>query len=157
MERLTDFARQDKKGVFSWLNTSETGLDSFEAGLRLEVYGPNQIATEKPKSWLVQLIEAFINPFSGILFFLAGISFVTDVMLAAPENRSWRTIIVITAMVLLSGMVRFIQEYRSSKEAEKLKAMVHTTAAVVRSGAEKQKSKCWKLCRGTSCTWLRGT
>ena len=148
MERLSEFACQDIVDIYTRLNTSQNGLDDFEARLRLEVYGPNQISTEKPKSWLVQLIEAFINPFSGILFFLAGISFVMDVLLATPENRSWRTIIVITVMVTLSGVVRFIQEYRSSKEAEKLKAMVHTTASVVRSGAEKQEIEMLEMVQG---------
>ena len=138
MGKLVEFAGLDANMVFSKLNTSPKGLDNFEAGLRLEVYGPNQIAAEKPTHWFIQLLKAFGNPFSGILIFLAGISFVMDVMLAAPENRSWRTIIVIVVMVTLSGVVRFIQEFRSGKEAEKLKALVRTTAAVVRSGAEKQ-------------------
>jgi Mg2+-importing ATPase len=148
MERLSEFAWQDITDIYSRLNTSQNGLDAFEARLRLEVYGLNQISTEKPKSWLIQLIQAFINPFSGILFFLAGISFVMDVLLAAPENRSWRTIIVIIIMVTLSGVVRFIQEYRSSKEAEKLKAMVHTTATVVRNGAEKQEIEMMEIVQG---------
>ena len=138
MDKLTEFARWDIKKVFAKLNTSQKGLATFEAGLRLEVYGPNQIAAERPTHWFIQLIHAFFNPFSGILLFLAGISFVMDVMLATPGEQSWRSVIVISAIVTISGTLRFIQEFRSNKEAEKLKALVHTTAAVVRNDAQKQ-------------------
>ncbi|MDI6602391.1 MAG: magnesium-translocating P-type ATPase [Thermoanaerobacteraceae bacterium] len=138
IDRLTDFSMQDIKEVFTTLNTTQEGLDSVEAELRLEMHGTNQIVHERIDPWFVQLIKAFINPFIGVLIFLAGVSLVMDVILAAPEDRSWRTVIVITVMVTISGLLRFIQEYRSNKEAEKLKAMVHTTATVVRSDTGKQ-------------------
>lgn len=138
MEMLTDFSVKDIKTVLNKLNTTFEGLDSAESELRLETYGSNQIAHEKTAPWFVQLIKAFLNPFIGVLIFLAGISLIMDVILAAPEDRSWRTVIVITIMVTISGMLRFIQEFRSSKEAEKLKALVHTTASVIRSDSGKQ-------------------
>jgi Mg2+-importing ATPase len=37
-------------------------------------------------------------------------------------------------MVLLSTLLRFWQEFRSNKAAEELKAMVRSTAAVLRAG-----------------------
>lgn len=138
MDRLTGFSTQNINDVFTALNTKQEGLESVEAELRLDMYGTNQIAHEKAASWFVQLIKAFINPFSGILVFLSGVSLVTDVILAAPEDRSWRTVIVIMSMVILSGLTKFVQEYRSNKAAEKLKALVHTTASVVRSDTGKQ-------------------
>ncbi len=138
MEKLTGFSRLDVRSVFSRINTSQRGLDHFEAELRLEVFGPNQIAAEKPTPWFVQLFSAFINPFSGIMFFLAAISYVTGVLMAAPDKKDYRTVIVIGAIVFISGTLRFVQEFRSSKEAEKLNALVHTTAAVVRDNAPPQ-------------------
>ncbi|NSW92199.1 MAG: magnesium-translocating P-type ATPase [Firmicutes bacterium] len=138
MDRLIEFSTKDIKEVFATLNTTLEGLDSVEAELRLEMHGTNQIVHEKAAPWFVQLIKAFINPFIGVLIFLAGVSLVMDVILAAPENRSWRTVIVITTMVTISGLLRFFQEFRSNKEAEKLKALVHTTASVVRSDTGKQ-------------------
>lgn len=148
MDKLSNFAKQDIHTVFSRLNTSSGGLDSFEAELRFKVYGSNQIATEKPLHWFIQLLKAFGNPFSFVLIFLAGISYVMDVALASPADRSWRTIIVIGAMVTLSGVVRFIQEYRSGKEAEKLKAMVHTTASVGRDNSGKKEIKMSEIVPG---------
>lgn len=137
MNRFTDFSMQDIKEVLAALNTTQEGLNSVEAELRLEMHGTNQIAHEKAAPWLVQLLRAFFNPFIGVLIFLAGISLVMDVLLAAPEDRSWKTVIVITIMVTISGLLRFIQEYRSNREAEKLEALVHTTASVLRSDTGK--------------------
>jgi len=138
VEKLANFSAWDIQKVLSKLNTSQNGLDTFEAELRLEIYGPNQIAAERPTHWFIQLIQALFNPFSCILLFLASISFVTDVMLAAPENKTWRTVIVITAIVIISGTLRFVQEFRSGRAAEKLKALVHTIANVIRSDTGKQ-------------------
>lgn len=62
------------------------------------------------------------------------ISVVTDIILPAPGDRSFRTVIVITTMVTISGLLRFIQETRSNNAAENLKSMVKTTATVEREG-----------------------
>ncbi|MDN8753899.1 hypothetical protein Q0M25_13395, partial [Staphylococcus aureus] len=40
--------------------------------------------------------------------------------------------IIIATMVIISTVLRFVQEARSNKAAEKLKAMVSTTATVLR-------------------------
>ena len=138
MDKLTEYARLDIDKVFSKLNTSQKGLDTSEVGSRLQIYGPNQIAAERPTHWFIHLIHAFLNPFSGILLFLACISFVMDVMFAAPGKQNWRSVIVISVIVSISGTLRFIQEFRSSKEAEKLKALVHTVATVIRNDAQEQ-------------------
>lgn len=148
MDKLTDFSTQDIKEVFIALNTTQEGLDSVEAELRLDMYGTNQIAHERTDPWFVQLLKAFINPFIGVLIFLAGVSLVMDVILAAPEDRSWSTAIVITTMVTISGLLRFIQEFRSSKASEKLKALVHTTASVVRSDTGKHEIEMAEIAPG---------
>jgi Mg2+-importing ATPase len=61
-----------------------------------------------------------------------------DVVLAAPEDRDYKTVIVIMVMVTLSTLIRFFQEYRSNVAAEKLKSMVKTTATVLRAEGKKE-------------------
>ena len=56
---------------------------------------------------------------------------------SAPEDRTFRTIIVLISMVLLSTLLRFWQEFRSNKAAEELKAMVSSTTAVLRAGMDR--------------------
>src|SRR5271169_916073 len=114
------------------LDASKTGLSAEQVEAKLEQYGPNEVTHEKPPSWYVQLFHAFVTPFNGVLFTVSVVSLFTDVIFAAPEDRSFRTIIVLTTMVLLSTLLRFWQEYRSNKAAQELKAMVSSTTAVLR-------------------------
>ncbi len=119
------------------LETGRSGLTAEQVEARLEQYGPNEVTHEKPPSWYQQLFHAFVTPFNGVLFTVSIVSLFTDVIFAAPEDRSFRTIIVLSAMVLLSTLLRFWQEFRSNKAAEELKAMVTSTTAVLRAGMQR--------------------
>ena len=119
------------------LDAVRGGLTPEQVKERQERYGPNEVTHEKPPTWYVQLFHAFLTPFNGVLFAVSIVSLFSDVIFAAPEDRSFRTIIVLSAMVLLSTLLRFWQEFRSNKAAEELKAMVSSTAAVLRAGMER--------------------
>jgi Mg2+-importing ATPase len=119
------------------LDAVRGGLTPEQVEERLERYGPNEISHEKPPSWYQQLFHAFVTPFNGVLFTVSIVSLFTDVIFAAPEDRTFRTIIVLSTMVLLSTLLRFWQEFRSNKAAEELKAMVSSTAAVLRAGMQR--------------------
>jgi Mg2+-importing ATPase len=119
------------------LDTARSGLTPEQVEERLERYGPNEVTHEKPPTWYFQLFHAFLTPFNGVLFAVSIVSFFSDVIFAAPEDRTFRTIIVLITMVLLSTLLRFWQEFRSNKAAEELKAMVSSTTAVLRTGMER--------------------
>jgi Mg2+-importing ATPase len=119
------------------LDTARSGLTPEQVEERQERYGPNQVTHEKPPTWYLQLFHAFLTPFNGVLFAVSIVSFFSDVIFAAPEDRTFRTIIVLISMVLLSTLLRFWQEFRSNKAAEELKAMVSSTTAVLRTGMER--------------------
>ena len=119
------------------LDSVRSGLTSEQVEERLEKYGPNEVTQEKPPGWYVQLFHAFLTPFNGVLFAVSVVSLFSDVIFAEPEDRTFRTIIVLVSMVLLSTLLRFWQEFRSNKAAEELKAMVSSTAAVLRAGMDR--------------------
>jgi P-type Mg2+ transporter len=119
------------------LDASRTGLTEEQVEARLAQYGPNEVTREKPPTWYMQLFYAFLTPFNGVLFTVSLVSLFSDVIFASPEDRSFKTIIVLLTMVLLSTLLRFWQEYRSNKAAEELKAMVTSTTAVLRAGMER--------------------
>jgi Mg2+-importing ATPase len=127
--------------VLARLSTTRSGLTEEQIEERLDRYGANEVAHDKPPSWLVQLFQAFLTPFNGVLLAVSVVSFFSDVLFAADEDRSFKTIIVLSAMVLLSTLLRFWQEYRSSKAAEALKAMVRATAAVLRAGDDRPQER----------------
>lgn len=116
------------------LESHETGLTDRQVREKQERFGPNEVAHEKAPAWYIQLLQAFLNPFIGVLIVIALISLITDVFLAAPADRDYKTLIVVSIMVVLSSLLRFWQEFRSNKAAEQLKSMVKTTATVLRKG-----------------------
>ncbi len=121
------------ENLYANLETGETGLAEEQVKEKLEKYGLNEVVTEKAPSWVVQFLLAFLTPFNGILAVIACISFVTDVVMApTPAERDYSTTVLVIAMVLLSTIIRFWQEFRSNKAAEQLKSMVRTTATVLR-------------------------
>jgi Mg2+-importing ATPase len=119
------------------LDASPTGLTEEQVEERRERYGLNEVSHERPPGWYEQLFHAFLTPFNGVLFAVSVVSLFTDVIFATPDDRSFRTIIVLSAMVLLSTLLRFWQEFRSNQAAEELKAMVRSTTAVLRAGMER--------------------
>jgi Mg2+-importing ATPase len=105
------------------LDSHLDGLPPVAVALRRARVGPHLIAQERPAPWWAQLTRAFVSPFVGILAVLAAISALTDDAVAAG---------IILVMVLVSGLLRFAQEYRSQRAAAALQALVRTRASVRR-------------------------
>ncbi|MET6675696.1 magnesium-translocating P-type ATPase [Citrobacter amalonaticus] len=118
------------------LNSSRQGLTTEDAIERLNEYGRNEVAHERAPSALIQLLQAFNNPFIYVLMALAAVSYITDywLPLRSGEETDLTGIIIILTMVSLSGLLRFWQEFRTNKAAHALKSMVRTTATVLRRG-----------------------
>ncbi len=130
------------------LGTTLRGLSSDEVLKMRDKYGNNKVTKEKKKSSPKRLAGAFINPFTAILFFLALVSTVTDMIFpyygvfgSSPEDFDCLTVIIIMTMVFISGTLRFVQESRSGNAAEKLLAMITTTCTVDRKEEAKQEVK----------------
>ena len=129
---LTEYSKMEKYILLSQLKTREKGLDFVDVEMLSEQYPSNEISHEKPKPWYTQLASAFINPFTLVLLVIAIVSFLTSYVFAAPGDKSLTAVIVIVVLVLISGGLRFFQEFRSGKEAEGLRSLVKTTATVIR-------------------------
>jgi len=130
-------AREAQNGLSATLanvRATTAGLTEQDAAERLQSDGYNEVAHDKPPHALVQLLLALHNPFIYVLLTLGVISFFTDYWLPERdgEEGDLTKVIIIGLMVGLSSLLRFWQEHRSAKSAEALKAMVRTTATVVR-------------------------
>ncbi|WP_081863947.1 magnesium-translocating P-type ATPase [Mycetocola saprophilus] len=109
------------------------GLTPDQVRERTDRFGANEIGRDKPAPAIVQFLKTFLNPFILILLFLVGVMWVTDVWMADPaDGPDYTGMITVSIMVLVSAVLRFWQEYRSAKSAQKLSAMVRTTTAVTR-------------------------
>jgi len=120
-------AHRPAEATLEKFRCGRNGLTEADAQERLEHDGPNEVAREKPPAWYMQLLHTLRNPFTLILAGLAIISYLTEDI---------RAVIVLGTMIVLSVVMRFAQEYRSTQAAERLKAMVTTTATVLRREAE---------------------
>ncbi len=121
---LLKISDMDIDQVYSELNTSEEGLTHEEVGRRQEHYGKNQVVREETLPWYWMLLSNFKNPFIVVLIVLGAVSFLSGDMRATT---------VVSIMILLSVLMRFIQEFRSSSAAEKLRDMVSTKATIKRT------------------------
>ncbi|MEG1045426.1 magnesium-translocating P-type ATPase [Carnobacterium sp.] len=125
-------ATSHRKKVVDHFSSSLDGLNTNEVLTARKKYGSNEIQHEKPESIPAKLVRAFINPFTLVLLLLATISFVTDYWIAAPADKDLTGVIIIVAMVTISGLLTFVQSVRSTNAAEKLRTMVKVTATVTR-------------------------
>jgi len=122
---LVEIARIEGEAALHLLQSGLQGLSREEAKARLKQYGWNEIAREKRHSRLKRLWDNIKNPLVLLLLALGLVSLLTGDLRAA---------VVILIMIILGIGLRFYQESSADDAAEKLKAMVRTTAAVVRDG-----------------------
>ena len=120
---LLELAASESDIALRRLDSSVEGLLDREAEDRLLAYGANTIVQEQHKSPLRQILSHFKNPLNILLLTLSVLSFYLGDREAA---------IIIALMVALSITLIFVQEYRSGNAAERLRAMVSTTATVLR-------------------------
>lgn len=130
--RMKEAALSSPEDVRGMLGTAESGLTQAQAEQMRQKYGANVLPTARRRGVFGRLVAAFVNPFTAILFVLALVSVMTDIVFAAQGERNYVTVLVISCMVGVSGILRFVQETRSTNAAAKLAAMVSAKCDVLR-------------------------
>ena len=103
------------------------GLTSYEVKCRQEQYGPNLLVEVGKKHPIVLFLLQFVDILIGLLFIAAIVSIIFGDYIDA---------IVIFAIVIINGIIGFIQEYQAEKSLEELKKMVSKEVRVIRDGDE---------------------
>ena len=132
MERIKFSVSEKESEVLRNLSTTVNGLTDSAVEKSREKYGENTVTHGKVNPLFKRIFDAFINPFTAILFLLTIVSVFTDIMLAASDEKNYVTVVIITTMVMISGILRFVQETRSGNAASQLQKMIRTTACVER-------------------------
>jgi P-type Mg2+ transporter len=122
-------AHLDAEPLLADLRTSLNGLTQAQAEERARINGPNEITQKRKLGWPIRLLRIVRNPLVVLLAILSALSFLTGDARAGS---------VMALMVLLSVGLRFLQEARADAAAEKLRAMIHVTATVLRDGSERE-------------------
>ncbi len=121
--------------IFYTLSTEQTiatletgvkeGLSESGARERLKRYGPNKLTEEEGVKWPFVLLRQFTNFLILILLVAAGISFFLGDVIDT---------IAILAIVVLNGLLGFVQEWKAENALENLKKMLSPHCRVVRDG-----------------------
>lgn len=131
--RVLDYAYTDTETLYRDFHISEQGYTEKQVEENRTQYGSNILSGRASDTVLYRLRRAFVNPFAIILLILASISFVTDVLLASNFSRNMTTVIIILSMLLISGVVRFMQELRAKSVADHLTGMIASNILVRRN------------------------
>lgn len=107
------------------LRTSSRGLTDRDVEARLEEYGPNELATTHAVSPIVSFLKLLADPLLLVLIISGIVSFFSGEIRGA---------IIIGAIVLISSILQFVQEYTSEQTARKLARRVAVTSTVMRDG-----------------------
>ncbi|MFH0476317.1 magnesium-translocating P-type ATPase [Kluyvera ascorbata] len=122
-EQCLKMAHLSEQALWETFNTHPEGLNAAEVEQARATHGENKLPAQQPQPWWVHLWLCYRNPFNILLTVLAAVSYATEDLFAA---------VVIVLMVGISTLLNFVQEARSTKAADTLKAMVSNTATVLR-------------------------
>lgn len=129
-KKLTHCARIDCIALLKELRTDiRKGLSTEYVEDWQDDYGFNEINNTDEYIWYKELLESFFNPFNIVLLILATVSLLSKDVMAS---------LTIYCLVIISSLIKYIQENKSNKASEKLKNMIKTTATVVRNGFKKE-------------------
>ncbi|PQD38865.1 magnesium-translocating P-type ATPase [Enterococcus durans] len=128
------FAGKTREELLQFFHSTDHGMEEEQVEQAREQYGENSISYGKKTPFIVEVLKAYITPFTLVLIALGVISFITEYVLAAPGDKDLFGVAIIFTMVIVSGTMTLIQSVRSNQAAEKLKSLVKVTAAVKRNG-----------------------
>ncbi|MHB1288069.1 cation-translocating P-type ATPase, partial [Georgenia sp.] len=109
-----------------------TGLTSAEAARRLEADGPNVLRTKPPAPLWRKILAQFQDP----LIYLLLVAVVISVFAWVAEGATGLPIdaIVIAAVVLLNGIIGFVEENKAENAVAALQSMTAASSTVLRAG-----------------------
>lgn len=122
---LDAFWQYPPAATLSRLNSAEHGLSEAEAARRLRAQ--RKTAKRRP-AWL-GVVRLFLGQFSSPLVLLLVFAVVLSSALGQYRDAS-----LIFAILFLTGVMGFWQEYRANRTVQALQTLVHTTTTVRRGG-----------------------
>ncbi len=112
---LATYHTRDSDAVLADLEVAGAdGLDSAEAGRRLEQYGPNELVEADG----IQPLRIFFNQFTDTMVIVLMIAAAIAAAIGDTKDA-----IVILVIVVLNAILGFVQEYRAERAIQALKML----------------------------------
>ena len=115
--------------VLNRLHTSLKGLSPKEVDKRRRLYGFNRIQHQPPVSAWRVLLHQFTSFIIYLLLFAVLFSFVL---------KEYTDALVILAILIMNGLIGFIQELKANRSLEALRKMTTITATVIRENKRRR-------------------
>jgi len=107
---------------------AERGLTGQEVEHRRSQLGPNELPEAPPPS----LLKLFLSQFTSVIVWvLIGAAIISGLL------EDWLDAAAILAIVLLNGLLGFVQEFRAERSLAALRKMSVATARVIRDGVSR--------------------
>jgi len=126
-QRSNDITKgKDKQRGFGYDSKSlSRGLTTLEAEGRLKKYGYNKLENKKK----VSALQIFISQFNDFITWILIVATVLSGIMGEKADA-----ITIFIIVIMNGILGFIQEYRTERSLEALSKLASPTAKVLRNG-----------------------
>lgn len=124
--------------VISSLDSNKDGISQQEAQARLEKNGRNELAQKKGVNPVIKFLMQFNDPMIYILLAAAIVS----ILLKEVTDS-----VIILCVVLINGIVGYMQESKAEKAIDALKKM-STPRAVVKRDGKVEEIDAWQLVTG---------
>ena len=131
-------AHENTDDVCNEYQSSEKGLSDDQVTSARNKYGSNEVTQSEKTPFIVEALKAYITPFTLVLLGIGLVSLFTDVIMVAPDKRSYFGCGIVFLMVFISGTMTLIQSEKSNEAASKLKSLVKATTSVIRNGQTKK-------------------
>ncbi|WP_443661010.1 calcium-translocating P-type ATPase, PMCA-type [Clostridium sp.] len=105
--------------------TSSKGLTNADAESRLKKYGFNKLESKKK----ISALQIFISQFNDFITWILIVATVLSGLMGEKADA-----ITILIIVIMNGILGFIQEFKTEKSLEALSKLAAPTAKVVRNG-----------------------
>ncbi|MER2132872.1 MAG: HAD-IC family P-type ATPase [Carnobacterium inhibens] len=102
----------------------ENGLSHTDAKNRLELDGPNQLATETTPKW-----KLFVRQFNNMIIYILIFAALLTILMGHLSDA-----FIIGLVVIINALIGYYQEVNASDALEKIKSMLSTQATVYREG-----------------------
>lgn len=113
----------DVAGILKHLGSSEKGLDGQTVQQKLAQYGKNELATKKK----INPVLIFARQFVSVMILVLVAAAIISAFIGEVSDT-----IVIVCIIVLNGIIGFVQEYRAEKAIEALQKMAAPAAQVFR-------------------------
>ena len=104
---------------------ARSGLDAGEASRRLAQYGPNRLPTAGKRGPLMRLLTQFNNVLAYVLLAAGFIKLMMGLWIDAS---------VILGVVIIDGLLGFVQEGRAEKSLDSIRSLLSPEARTLRGG-----------------------